>query len=929
MTLATACFDTDSSVAEDSSNKFWCRKPQSDDSAKNDDQDSENDSWPSSASSDSISINFNHDTSTNDAPDLNAPSRKSSNNFFFQPMNNYPGDGSSSSSAPIAIDVRRSFTNPSSSRRRQTKLLLVALIESFCAIYGDHPENNRRIFFLICQTLNSMGFVDKEFVDEMASVRSSFQRAFQRLFWTALETIRSEDFQLAGGHKLITPTAWNEKDTRSSVDEFESIVEDTFSSVPSQFQQIPNMGFDLSVDNSRYLSDFVEMSLLGKGGFASAWRARNKLDDIEYAIKKVWLGNDICEDGGNPYDKIFREIKSLARLEHKNVIRYYSSWLEWRQGRKSDDLDTDHLSENDEWTNHSDVSKKSSASIFEGIDPTFEDSGEFGYMPEASSTEISGGIDFVSDNSSSDVIDGKQSSSTETEKPPPVISILKLGKSAECRRDNHCTFAMPEDCPLANQSSDSDSGHITSPMSPPNSQPQVSSIPIVKRERKISHGRHGSFDYFAKPVRSHTPVGGWTLFIQMQLCPATLQDYIRYRNRHYTETGCCIDEEDCRKNIEIFSQILDGVAYIHEKGLIHRDLKPGNIFLGESSERSRHRRSQSWSHHRTSKDDSSISSSSDSTSSADWFKRHLLEGDWVPKIGDFGLVAHMTGTDGEAMVSASSPLSDSVSEFGSSFGTAGQNLREMAHSIGSFKGGSSFKSTSSFKSDGYSPASRRPSRPKYHTSRTSPVGTITYASPEQLANPPLAYDQKVDIYSLGIIFFELYQPFATGMERAASLRDLKKGVLPDNFVKKFPKESALILWMMSEDAAQRPTAQQLIEFEMFAIPPDMYSSLHIQLQDKTKALDQKDSEVARLRAAMDEKQRECDEMRIKIKKMEDALKKMEMSHMVPSDPPTPRHSHAGDSPSDIDHVQRFSHWRNGSANDTPSQVFDKITLIID
>lgn len=26
------------------------------------------------------------------------------------------------------------------------------------------------------------------------------------------------------------------------------------------------------------------------------------------------------------------------------------------------------------------------------------------------------------------------------------------------------------------------------------------------------------------------------------------------------------------------------------------------------------------------------------------------------------------------------------------------------------------------------------------------------------------------------------------MERAASLRDLKKGVLPDNFVKKFPKE---------------------------------------------------------------------------------------------------------------------------------------------
>jgi len=52
----------------------------------------------------------------------------------------------------------------------------------------------------------------------------------------------------------------------------------------------------------------------------------------------------------------------------------------------------------------------------------------------------------------------------------------------------------------------------------------------------------------------------------------------------------------------------------------------------------------------------------------------------------------------------------------------------------------------------------------------------------------MAYDHKVDIYSLGIIFFELYQPFATGMERAESLKELKKGVLPDYFVKKFPKE---------------------------------------------------------------------------------------------------------------------------------------------
>ncbi|KAG1058599.1 hypothetical protein G6F42_028607 [Rhizopus arrhizus] len=66
--------------------------------------------------------------------------------------------------------------------------------------------------------------------------------------------------------------------------------------------------------------------MLGRGGFASAWRARNKLDDIEYAIKKIRLLDQEEDDG---YDKIFREIKNLARLEHHNVVRYYSSWLEY------------------------------------------------------------------------------------------------------------------------------------------------------------------------------------------------------------------------------------------------------------------------------------------------------------------------------------------------------------------------------------------------------------------------------------------------------------------------------------------------------------------------------------------------------------------------------------------------------------------------
>lgn len=57
-----------------------------------------------------------------------------------------------------------------------------------------------------------------------------------------------------------------------------------------------------------------------------------------------------------------------------------------------------------------------------------------------------------------------------------------------------------------------------------------------------------------------------------------------------------------------------------------------------------------------------------------------------------------------------------------------------------------------------------------------------------MAHRPSAYGEKVDIYSLAIIFFELYRPFATAMERAEAIDALKQGIFPDGFVERYPKE---------------------------------------------------------------------------------------------------------------------------------------------
>lgn len=128
----------------------------------------------------------------------------------------------------------------------------------------------------------------------------------------------------------------------------------------------------------------------------------------------------------------------------------------------------------------------------------------------------------------------------------------------------------------------------------------------------------------------------------------------------------------------------------------------------------------------------------------------------------------------------------------------------------------------------------------------------------------------MDIYSLGIILFELFQPFSTGMERADSIEKLKHGVFPDGFLELYPKVSALILWMMDEKPHHRPTAHQLLEFELFSHPEDVdiYTTLQTQLLTKTDMIDELKKTVERVQLekeeALNEMQQRLDAMQLEL-----------------------------------------------------------------
>jgi translation initiation factor 2-alpha kinase 4 len=124
------------------------------------------------------------------------------------------------------------------------------------------------------------------------------------------------------------------------------------------FSEEYNLDFDLPPTSgtstfSRYETDFVELAPLGRGGGGEVVKAINRLDRRIYAIKRIVLESEEFEDDTynrgsktkNPKavvqnQKLRREVTTISRMTHKNIVRYYQAWVESNhQGRL---MDTSH-----------------------------------------------------------------------------------------------------------------------------------------------------------------------------------------------------------------------------------------------------------------------------------------------------------------------------------------------------------------------------------------------------------------------------------------------------------------------------------------------------------------------------------------------------------------------------------------------------------
>lgn len=270
---------------------------------------------------------------------------------------------------------------------------------------------------------------------------------------------------------------------------------------------------------SRYLQDFEPIHCLGKGGFGIVFEARNKIDDCHYAIKRIPLPSQ--EESRN---RVLREVKALAKLDHQHIVRYFNTWLEEPPKGWQEKHDDDWLQKSGDMDMSSNIttSEKQVTNLYPNKHHVRAKSLSTMITLPESSEELS------------DILNNPHALRSYNDKSDSSFIVF----------DNQLTDTNEKDCIL-----DISSDNLT----------KGSKRRRYKSECDTTSNAHSD----RKATRHY-------LYIQMQLCHKnSLREWLKDNTKN----------RDMTFIFNIFSQIIQAVEYVHLQGLIHRDLKPSNIFF--------------------------------------------------------------------------------------------------------------------------------------------------------------------------------------------------------------------------------------------------------------------------------------------------------------------------------------------------------------
>ncbi|XP_019855802.1 PREDICTED: eIF-2-alpha kinase GCN2-like isoform X1 [Amphimedon queenslandica] len=435
---------------------------------------------------------------------------------------------------------------------------------------------------------------------------------------------------------------------------------------------------------SRLEAEFEVLEVLGKGGFGDVIKVRNYLDSRLYAIKKVRLTG-----GSKMMTKLTREVELLSQMNHENIVRYYNAWIEKysepnHHGNEEEGEEFSDSSEDEDTTEEEEEEEEEREEGLSFIEFKLDESTTLNSSDQIRDDSYSFSSDVFTDTEDRDVFKGKVDT--------PGTNVATLLEA-------DLMVTTPRRGFIHSESSDSVVFQDTSLMAPPGGEGEEGSTAAAGGGGGAGGGR-------AKQKQTGQ---SQYLYIQMEYCSnQTLKVLI--------DSGQLVKSPGFELGWQLFREITEGLAHIHSQGMIHRDLKPVNIFLNSSG--------------------------------------HC-------KIGDFGLAT-----------------------------------------------------TFSKYHTGLSRQQSIPSNTSILAGDTGLVGTMLYLAPELLKSV-VKYTQKVDMYSLGIILYEMsHPPPATVMERVKILTDVRKKeiVFSERFKtsKKMSKQLFVVKWLLNHSPAERPTSAQLL-----------------------------------------------------------------------------------------------------------------------
>ena len=319
-------------------------------------------------------------------------------------------------------------------------------------------------------------------------------------------------------------------------------------------------------DTGRFLKDFENIQFIGKGGFGSVFKATHTIDGGIYAIKiiKSNLGIDDELDQLNEV----QEIKTMLKVEHKNIVRYITCWFETKEPINYYNKRSRAFSMDEKYS----PQKKDFGCVKNKIQKKIQKDTK---LPLSRIQSIANEFDYISDDSYKD-LKNKDSNNYNNSDLYNEDENDSFSRSFQLRL-NQSNSLSDDGIIFTDSKGNSNSKNNSINNNNNNNNEHIINFPDNESEIKLPNDKKIKKE-LSRKVSDYTMSTSIKkkykvyFYMQMEYCEGIpLSYYIQKREKVSNESLI----------IHIFYQICNAVQHIHNKSIIHRDLKPANIFMNK------------------------------------------------------------------------------------------------------------------------------------------------------------------------------------------------------------------------------------------------------------------------------------------------------------------------------------------------------------